>query len=185
VLAGEALGVLRGGAPHPHLVEAPDASERLQMGLRLDPAAEQGQHAGVGCGQAARDRGRDRGGAPLGDEAAVHHREGLAGVRPAQHDDRQVGGQPPARVAGIEAHQLEAHGVLRHRGHDAEVALALLDGQHGPHRLHHAAGGERGQRGLHGRDQGVPVQQRAHARLVEVADHVAGYLTRRAWGAVE
>ena len=171
VLLGKALGVLRRAAPHPHLVDRPYPLQRLEMGRRLHAAAEQRQDMRIRSREVPGRRRRYRGGAHLGNEAAVHHRQRLAGLGAEQQHHRHVGRQGGAGIARIEADQLRPHCRLGDGRHDAEISPALLDRQHVAHRLQHTAGRKWRQRRLHRRDQRIPVQHLPDRRLIEMHDH--------------
>ncbi len=83
-----------------------------------------------------------------------------------------MGRHAGAGIAGIEADELQPHRLPRHRRHDAEIALVLLDRQHLADRLQDAALREFGQRHLHRRDQRLPRQQPGDPLLVEKHHHV-------------
>ena len=180
VFLREALGVRGRAAPHAHLREPAHPRERLQMRVRLHAAADERQHARVGRRDVLGHRGRDGGGAHLGDQSPVHRRDRLARVGPHEHDHRVVGGNAAARVAGIEAHELGAHRFLGHGRHGGDVALALLDGENVAHRLNHASARKRGERRFHRRDQLVPAQQPANIVFTEVAHEAVLALSRLA-----
>ena len=154
-------------------------TERFEMGLRLNAAAEQRQHAAPRRREVFGGSGRHRGGAHLGDQPAVHHRQGFAGIGAEQEDHRHVGRDIGARIAGIEADELQAHRLRGHRRHDAEIALLLLNGQHLAHRLQHTALRELAERLFHRRNQRLPGQQPGDPLLVEKHHHVRPPASRR------
>ena len=71
-------------------------------------------------------------------------------------------------VARVEADELRAHCVVRHRRHYAEIALSFFHGQHIAHGLHDLSERELGERILHYRDQFIPLQQRPNLLLVQI-----------------
>ena len=169
MLGCEAAGMLRRPAPDPHLLELAHALERGEMGAGLNAAADQRQNAGVGERQPPRYRRRHRSRAHFGDQRAIHRRQRFAGVGAHEHDHRVVRRDALAGVGRIEADEFQAHRILRDRRHDAEIALAFLDRQHGPHGLQDLAGGEIPEGLLHRVDEQVPLEDGAHARFVEIA----------------
>ena len=78
-----------------------------------------------------------------------------------------------AGIARVEAHELQAHGGLRHRGHDPQIPPVLLDGDHAPRGLNHAASGQRDERCLHLRDELIPAEDGPYGLLVQIHDRRA------------
>src|SRR5205814_1459743 len=67
--------------------------------------------------------------------------------------------------------QLRAHGLLRRRGHHAEVALPRLEREYAAHGLDHLAGREGRERPLHRRDELLEGEHAGDVRLGETSGH--------------
>ena len=158
----ELLAAPRFRRPDPHLLQLTNELIGLEMTARLHAAADDGERRRLGSRQeASRDR-RDRGGAGLGDVAAIHDRLQRPGLRIEQQDRRQVGRQIALVVFTKHRDQLRAEARRRrHIGrHQSEVRLRRSDREHRSDRLQHFARRELGQRRFHRRNQIRHRQQR-------------------------
>jgi hypothetical protein len=95
---------------------------------------------------------------------------GSPGIRPEEQDHGEMSGHRRAGIARVEAHELQTHRRLRHRGHDAQIPLVFLYGDHAPHGLNHAAPREHDERRLHLRDELIPAEDGPYGLLVQIHD---------------
>ena len=129
------------------------------MGAGLHAAAENAETAHVWRGKGIEGDGGDGGGTHLGDEAAVHDGERLAGGAAQQFDDGHVGGQAEFTIAGVEGDGLYGHDVAGDGGHDGEPAVAIILGisgaEDGARRLGYEACRIADERLAYGGDEGL------------------------------
>jgi len=139
------------------------------VGAGLHAGAEDTEGTGFagseGVEYCIQGRGGDGGGAHLGDEAAVHDGEGLAGGAAEQLDDGHVGVEAELRVAGEEGDGLDGHHVLVDDGHGGEPAVVgaggVVGAEDGARGLVHFACREVDEGLADGRDEGFPGEQRS------------------------
>ena len=142
------------------------------MSARLYAAAKNAEAAHLGRAESIERDGGDGGGAHLGDEAAVHYGERLAGGAAEQLDDRHVRVQAELVVAGEKRDCLYGHHIAgddRHRGEPAiAVVVRIAGAEDGACRLFDAAGGVVDESPANGGDEGLVGEDGADFLLGDV-----------------
>src|ERR1035437_9574989 len=169
----EFFGIGASAAPDADVLErGTNHLQCLNVGARLPTAAENSQAAHLGRAESIERDGGDGGGAHLGDEAAVHYSEGLAGGAAQQLDDRHVRVQAEFVVAGKKRDCLYSHHVAGYNRHHGEPAVVVVVGiagaKDGACRLFDETGGVVDESLANGGDEGLVGEDGADFLLGDV-----------------